>query len=133
MISHSMSSLQIGLGVLVVLSSVTTTISDNIDLVDIEGHIPPPIKRADKGVMPILPICESFAETLADAAANYTQCFIANARPMHLCTKCVEKYLAVKHAYHQLDAVCIYFKRFATITRDKHVHGPDNSWKRRNT
>ena len=56
---------------------------------------------------PVYPICESFAVAFAEAAAAYTECFIANARPMHLCTKCVEKYLEVKHSYYQLDAVSI--------------------------
>lgn len=54
---------------------------------------------------PVLPICESFASAFAKAAADYTLCFIANARPTHLCTKCVGGYLKVIQAYRELDQV----------------------------
>lgn len=51
------------------------------------------------------PVCEAFAAVFADAAANYTRCFIVNSRPMFLCTKCIDSYLAVNRAYDDLEMV----------------------------
>lgn len=53
----------------------------------------------------IKPLCEAFAAKFADAAAQYTKCFVVNSRPMTLCTKCVDQYLDVNRAYENLEKV----------------------------
>lgn len=53
----------------------------------------------------IKPVCEAFAATFANAAANYTKCFVVNSRPMTLCTNCIDEYLDVNRAYEDLEHV----------------------------
>ena len=63
----------------------------------------------------VTPICESFAGAFADAAANYTRCFIVNSRPLSLCSNCIVQYLTVKQAYRQLEKVSRYTSHHPTF------------------
>jgi len=50
-------------------------------------------------------ICEAFAADFAQAAADYTKCFLLNARPLTLCTKCITEFLKVNKTYGELEQV----------------------------
>ncbi|KAF6018480.1 OSTM1 [Bugula neritina] len=59
--------------------------------------------RKNKSSGDITSICNAFASRFADAAANYTRCFIENSRPLQLCMNCVKEYLIVNRAYSDLE------------------------------
>jgi len=63
--------------------------------------------RKNKSSGDITSICNAFASRFADAAANYTRCFIENSRPLQLCMNCVKEYLIVNRAYSDLEQVLL--------------------------
>ncbi|XP_067947821.1 osteopetrosis-associated transmembrane protein 1-like [Watersipora subatra] len=51
----------------------------------------------------IVHICDAFISIFADAAANFTKCFLEHSRPIELCKNCIGEYLIVNKAYSNLE------------------------------
>lgn len=88
-------------------SNSITNLNDNLEPVnyyDIATGDLDPLTNASVPAS-IVSICEAFATVFAQAASDYTKCFLVNARPLHLCLKCVTEYLVLNRAYTDLEQV----------------------------
>lgn len=50
-------------------------------------------------------VCKKIVDLFGSAISNFTLCSVTNARPIHLCEWCVEKYLKVLEIHQEFLAV----------------------------
>lgn len=48
--------------------------------------------------------CRKIVNLIGSAISNFTLCSVTNARPIHLCEWCVEKYIKVLETHHEYMA-----------------------------